>query len=177
MACVEALAPQAVSVAIREVIRAPQDVERAGAFLARLAQRGTAVQYIVYSPEELERCGRLHADGVIAQQRPQVLLVLGSHAERRPGRPDDLVPMLAVLPEGWRWSMCAFGAQEWRCAAAAALLGGDVRVGFENNLHLRSGAPAADNAALVRDTVQVLASIGLRPASCADARARLRDAA
>ena len=91
----------------------------------------------------------LHAEGAIPQRSPQVLFVLGSYADRRAGRPADLVPMLAALPAGWRWSACAFGPAELHCMTAAALLGGHVRVGFENNLQVPSGAIAADNAELV----------------------------
>jgi uncharacterized protein (DUF849 family) len=48
-------------------------------------------------------------------------------------------------------------------------------VGFENNLHLPSGAIATDNASLVRVTVQMLAALGLHHATCVQARARLDD--
>lgn len=37
---------------------------------------------------------------------------------------------------------------------AAASLGGHARVGFENNLFLKSGEPAASNAALVAQVCQ-----------------------
>lgn len=176
MACAEALAPEAVSIAIRELFRDPPNETAVGEFLRRMAARGTLIQYIVYTPDDLANCVRLHAAGVIAQARPQMLFVLGSYAEQRTGRPTDLLPMLAALPPGWPWSICAFGPDELHCAAAAALLGGQVRVGFENNTQLPSGATAADNAALVRATTAALAPLGMRPATCAEARRLFRDA-
>ncbi len=167
------LAPEAVSLAIRELFADPAEHASAAAFVADLARRGTMVQYIVYGPNDVAHCARLHAEGVIPGRRPQLLFVLGSYAEQRAGRPGELLPMLAALPAGWSWSLCAFGETELRCVTAAALLGGHTRVGFENNLHLATGAVAADNAELVRQTVRALQCVGLRQASCTEARTTL----
>ncbi len=175
MGCADALAPEALSIAIRELFADAALAGKAAAFLARLAARDALVQYIVYSPDDVGRCVRLHAEGVIPQRVPQVLLVLGSYVEGRAGYAADLLPMLAALPAGWRWSVCAFGAAELRCVTAAALLGGQVRVGFENNLQLPSGAIAADNAELVRSVRDALAGLGLRSATCAETRRFFRD--
>ena len=171
----DALAPEAVSLAIRELFSDPALHRDVTSFLARLAARDALVQYIVYSSGDVSRCASLHAQGTIPQRSPQVLFVLGSYAERRPGRPADLVPMLAALPQGWRWSACAFGPAELQCMTAAALLGGHVRVGFENNMQVPSGGIAADNAELVRITSNALAGLGLTRATCAQTRRFLRD--
>ena len=66
---------------------------------------------------------------------------------------------------------CAFGRFEAACATAAALMGGHVRVGFENNILLPDGSLAADNAALVSATVGALAACGLGLADAASLRA------
>lgn len=176
IAAMDSLAPDALSVAVRELFGAPETEEHAAGFLRRLAARAALVQYIVYSPADVRRAVALHAAGVIPQRRPHALLVLGSYAERRSGRPTELLPALAELPEGWRWSACAFGGQELHCVSAAALLGGGVRVGFENNLHRIDGTVAADNAALVRAAREALAALGLRPATCFEARRWFGDA-
>ncbi len=175
MACADTLAPEALSLAIREFFVDPALEGSVAAFLARLAVRDALVQYIVYSPQDVRRCARLHAEGVIPQRLPHVLFVLGSYVERKAGHAADLLPMLAALPTGWGWSVCAFGAAELQCVAAAALLGGHVRVGFENNLQLPSGAVAADNAELVRSTRDALAGLGLRAATCTETRRFFRD--
>lgn len=176
MACAEALAPEAISLAVRELFANKADEPLVGAFLARLAAAGTLIQYIVYSPEDLTRCVRLHAAGLIPQAHPSMLFVLGSYAEQRAGRPVELLAMLTALPAGWPWAVCAFGPDELQCVTAAALLGGQVRVGFENNAQLPSGETAADNADLVRRTVAALTPLQMRPATCAEARRLFHDA-
>ena len=175
VACLEALAPEAVSLAIRELFATPDDATRTAKLVSRYTAHGTMIQYIVYSPHDIARCVELHAAGVLPQPVPNLLLVLGSYAGQRAGRPADLLPMLAALPAGWPWSVCAFGADEWRCMTAAALLGGHARVGFENNLALPTGTAAPDNAALVRITAEALAPLRMRPATCAEARRFFRE--
>ena len=63
--------------------------------------------------------------------------------------------------------MCAFGATEQACATVAAALGGHVRVGFENNLLLKDGRTAPDNAALLQQVADVARSLG-RPLATAE---------
>ncbi len=71
-----------------------------------------------------------------------MLFVLGRYARRpRTSLPADLLPFLAPdAPRFRSWMVCAFGRHEAACALAAALLGGDIRVGFENNLLLPDGS-------------------------------------
>ena len=170
IACIDALAPDAVSVAVRELFATGADPAAARAFLARLHARGALVQYILYDAGDLAQTITLHADGAIPQPSPHVLFVLGAYRDRRAGHPGDLLPLLAAIPEPWCWSTCAFGGGELRCVIAGALLGGHVRVGFENNQALPDGEEAPDNAALVACASRTLAMLGMRPASPAEAR-------
>ncbi len=54
--------------------------------------------------------------------------------------------------------------------AQAALLGGHVRVGMEDNLYLEKGVPTPSNAALVEKGIKVLQTLGKEPASAQEAR-------
>jgi len=58
-------------------------------------------------------------------------------------------------------------------AAQSALLGGNVRVGFEDTIYLRRGRQAADNAELVRWGVELIERIGGDIASAGETRAML----
>ena len=170
MALARELAPDALSLAIRELCREPGSLREVEAFLAELGERRALVQYIVYDTADLARMVRMQAEGAVPQRSPHVLFVLGAYAERRAGRPDELPQLLAALPAGWRWSVCAFGAAELRCVVTGALLGGHVRVGFENNLQLASGQAATDNADLVGACRDTLRRLGLRAASAGEMR-------
>jgi 3-keto-5-aminohexanoate cleavage enzyme len=54
--------------------------------------------------------------------------------------------------------------------AQSALLGGNVRVGFEDNFYLGRGLPAQNNAQLVEKAVQILRSLDREPATPKETR-------
>jgi 3-dehydrocarnitine:acetyl-CoA trimethylamine transferase len=75
-----------------------------------------------------------------------------------------------MLPPGSPWA--AFGISRWQfpMAAQAVILGGHVRVGLEDNLYLERGKLSPGNAPLVERAVQIIESIGEKPATVAEAR-------
>lgn len=174
MGMVRALAPEAVSLAVRELV--PEGGEdEAREFLAWLVGAGILPQYILYAPEDVGRFGRLQAEGVIPPGPAFLLFVLGRYTPGQRSQPNDLLPFLseiAAWPEAARlpWAICAFGPKETACVTAAAALGGHARVGFENNLFLPSGRQARDNAELVGASAAAVTAIGRPLADAATAR-------
>jgi uncharacterized protein (DUF849 family) len=76
----------------------------------------------------------------------------------RYGAPDDpatLMTLVGRLPPGAVFSTFAIGRMQLPFVAMAALAGGHVRVGLEDNLFLAKGVPAT-NADLVRRAVTIL---------------------
>jgi uncharacterized protein (DUF849 family) len=149
MQVVRELRPEAVSLALAELVPDDAATGEAAAFLAWLQRERIAPQYILYSPHEVTRFHDLRRRGVIPQHRPLALFVLGRYAERTEAQPQDVLPFLAAYDADCPWSLCAFGPREGACVLTAAGLGGHVRVGFENNLWLADGRLAASNAELV----------------------------
>ncbi len=180
MAMVRELQPEAVSLAIREVV--PEGGEdEAREFLAWLVGADILPQYILYAAEDVERFGKLQADGVVPPGPAFLLFVLGRYTPGQRSVPNDLLPFLSEIeawPEAGKlpWAICAFGPKETACVTAAATLGGHARVGFENNLFLPSGQQARDNAELVAASAAAAAAFGRPLADAATAR-RLMGAA
>jgi uncharacterized protein (DUF849 family) len=167
MAMVRDLRPEAVSLALRELIPGQAAESAAAEFLAWLTHEHIWPQYILYSPEDLARFADLRRRGLIPGERPDVLCVLGRYSNNQPAEPADFLPFLnADLPADW--TLCAFGPRENACVLLAAALGGHARVGFENNLRLPDGSLARDNAALVAAAAAAAAAAG-RPLLDADA--------
>lgn len=174
IAAMDALQPEAFSVAVRELF-APGTNEAAGAaFLARHAERGTLIQHILYDDEDLRHFRALLGRGTIPSVGASVIFPLGRYAAGQQSTPADLLPFLAAWSGGMAWMMCAFGADEAACATTAACLGGHVRLGFENNLSLPGGDIAPDNAALVANVAGILQTLGRSLADGPAARAILR---
>ncbi len=167
MAMVRDLKPEAVSLAIREIIPDAAAEPAAGEFLAWMGREGIAPQYILYSDQDVERFQDLRRRGLIPGDRHFVLFVLGRYSVGQTSDPTDLLPFLSVKDETMTWAVCAFGPRESACVLTAAALGGHARVGFENNLYLADGALAPDNAALVSQVAAGARLLG-RPLADAD---------
>ena len=92
------------------------------------------------------------------------------------GAPDDMATLMALvgnLPEGWIFSAFSIGRNQLPYAALAALAGGNVRVGLEDNLWLGKGE-LATNGALVERAVGIVARMGVRVLSPAEVREKLK---
>ena len=177
MAMVRELHPEAVSLALAELIPDEGATDDATAFLAWLKRERIAPQYILYAPDEVVRFHDLRARGVIPQRRPFALFVLGRYGGTSQAQPRDLLPFLAVHDAACPWSACAFGRREAACVLAAAGLGGHARVGFENNLWRADGSLAASNADLVEQVAAGARLLGRAIADVATTRAFLAETA
>ena len=172
MAMVRELRPEAVSLALREIVPGRAWEAAAADFLAWLRAERIAPQYILHGPEEVARYQDLCDRGVIPGERHFLLFVLGKYDEGQEARPTELLAYLRALERPADWAVCAFGRHESACVMAAAALGGHVRVGFENNLYLSDGARAPDNAALVAQARKGAKLLG-RPLADAEAARRM----
>jgi uncharacterized protein (DUF849 family) len=171
MAMVRDVRPEAVSLALRELIPDAGHEKPAAEFFAWLRRERIIPQYILFSADEVVWFKDLRRRGIVPDDKVFVLYVLGRYTKGQVSTPTDLLPFLAV--EGardWFWGLCAFGASEGACALAAAALGGHPRVGFENNWLLSDGSFAPDNAALVTQVADGARLLGRPLADASTAR-------
>jgi uncharacterized protein (DUF849 family) len=79
----------------------------------------------------------------------------------------------SLLPPGATWTGFGIGRHAFPMVAQAWLLGGHVRVGFEDNLFISKGELAKDNAQLVARARLIVESIGGSIATAQEARTML----
>lgn len=88
--------------------------------------------------------------------------------------PEDVMHMKRtadrLFGSDYRWSVLGAGANQFRIAAQAAALGGNVRVGLEDSLWISRGELAKSNADQVRKVRQIIEGLGLSVATPDDAR-------
>lgn len=77
------------------------------------------------------------------------------------------------VPAGSTWQVIGIGRIQWRMVAAALVLGGNVRVGLEDNFYLPDGSMASSNGELVARAVRLVGDTGRRLATAAEARSIL----
>lgn len=89
-----------------------------------------------------------------------------------PGEPRHLVHLVETLPPGCTWTVAGIGRSELPLAVMAILMGGHVRVGFEDNVYYSKGVLAESNAQLVERIVRIAAELG-RPVATPDEARRI----
>lgn len=82
----------------------------------------------------------------------------------------DLVHMKQVADRlfgdgSYRWSAFGTGRDEFPICTTALLLGGNCRVGLEDNLYLEKGVLAKSNAEMVQKMIRIMKEFSLEPAT------------
>lgn len=85
---------------------------------------------------------------------------------------ETMLAMRNMLPDGATWAAFGIGRMQMPMVAQAVLLGGNVRVGLEDNLFLEKGVPAT-NAQLVERALGIIESLGARALTPAEARKKM----
>jgi 3-keto-5-aminohexanoate cleavage enzyme len=103
----------------------------------------------------------------------QIDCVMGVNGGIRP-TPKNLVHMSEQVPGGAEgrnnWGVIGISRDQWRLVAAAASLGGNVRVGLEDNFYLPDGEMARSNGDLIARARRIVEDTGRRVATVAEAR-------
>lgn len=90
-----------------------------------------------------------------------------------PANAKTLLHLTEIIPTGSTWTVAGIGAAELNLGVMAILLGGHVRVGFEDNIFYKKGELADSNAQLVGRIVRISRELGRETATPAEARIML----
>ncbi|MGA7911433.1 MAG: 3-keto-5-aminohexanoate cleavage protein [Candidatus Dormiibacterota bacterium] len=90
-----------------------------------------------------------------------------------PGTTRQLVNQVDSLPPQSHWQVIGIGLNQWPLLAAALTMGGNVRVGLEDNFYVEEGRMAKSNAELVEKAARLASDLGRPVASAAEARGLL----
>ncbi|MEE8577112.1 MAG: 3-keto-5-aminohexanoate cleavage protein [candidate division Zixibacteria bacterium] len=89
-----------------------------------------------------------------------------------PATTRGMVAMCDMLPENCVWGAFGIGARQFPMVAQSVLMGGNVRVGLEDNLYLQKGV-LATNTQLVERAVEIIERLGSNVSRVSDARKTL----
>lgn len=99
----------------------------------------------------------------------QFSLILGVLGGISPTTP-NLCHMVSLLPKNSTWEVIGISHVQWQLIAAALSLGGNIRVGLEDNFYLKDGKMAKSNGELVEKAVRITEDIGRKVATVDEAR-------
>lgn len=91
-----------------------------------------------------------------------------------PPTPENLAHMSAQIPDGREgrnnWGVIGISRDQWRLGYQAIALGGNFRVGLEDNFYLPDGSMARSNGDLMAKAREIVENVGRRPATVDEAR-------
>jgi uncharacterized protein (DUF849 family) len=90
-----------------------------------------------------------------------------------PGTTRHLIDQVDSLPPGSHWQVIGISLNQWPLVAAAITMGGNVRVGLEDNFYLEDGKMAKSNGEVVEKAMRLCRDLGREVASVSEARAQL----
>lgn len=136
------------------------------AFGKRMLERGIKPEYECFEMGHLDTILTMARKGEVPGAPMQFNFVLGV-----PGCTPATVPNLCWLvnniPAGSTWTSTGIGRHAFTLAAPTIVMGGNVRVGFEDNLYLEKGVLAKSNGELVDKVVRMAKLLG-RPIATSD---------
>jgi uncharacterized protein (DUF849 family) len=124
----------------------------------------------VFELGHIELAKQLMSEGLI--DRPALFQLCLGIKYGAPATSEAMQAMRDALPAGSLWSAFGLGRSQMPMAAQSVLLGGNVRVGLEDNLYLDKGIPAT-NAQLVERARTIIELLGVRVLSAPETRERL----
>jgi len=124
----------------------------------------------VFELGHVELAKQLIAEGLI--ETPALFQLCLGIKYGAPASAEAMRAMRDALPPGCPWSAFGLGRMQMPMVAQSVLLGGNVRVGLEDNLYLDKGV-LASNAQLVERAVKIIELLGARVLDSAQTRERL----
>lgn len=138
----------------------------------KMKEWGVTPEFEVYDVGMIENVKRWIIQAGIMAPPLQFSLVMGV-VGGIPATPKNAIFMSEALPDGCTWQMIGIGRHQIPLGLLGVLLGGNARVGMEDNVYLSKGVLAKSNAELVAKMARLVRELGMEPATPAEAREML----
>ena len=138
-------------------------------FGKRMIENNIKPEYECFEMGHLDTVLKMAQKGQVPGAPMQFNFVLGVPG-CTPATVQNLAWMVNAIPAGSTWTATGIGRHAFTLAAHAIAMGGNVRVGFEDNLNLERGVLAKSNGELVAKVVRIAKELGREVATSAEAR-------
>ena len=133
----------------------------------RFQELGVKPEIEVFAPGDILLANQMLSEGLF-DAPPSYQIVMGTRWGL-PATPETLIYMKSLLPENAVWAAFGIARQQMPIVAQSTLLGGNVRVGLEDNLYLSRGV-FATNGQLVERAKTIIECLGYEVATPDEAR-------
>lgn len=138
-------------------------------FGKRMIENNIKPEYECFEMGHLDTVLKMAQKGQVPGAPMQFNFVLGVPG-CTPATVQNLAWLVNSIPAGSTWTATGIGRHAFTLAAHSIAMGGNVRVGFEDNLNLEKGVPAKSNGELVAKVVRIAKELGREIATSAEAR-------
>ena len=145
------------------------DMPTMRAFGKRMMENHIKPEYECFEIGHLDTVVNMANKGEVPGAPMQFNFVLGVSG-CTPATVGNLDYLVKQIPAGSTWTVTGVGRGAWPMVAAGIVMGGNVRVGFEDNIYLEKGHKAASNGELVEKVVRLAKELGREIATPDEAR-------
>jgi len=142
------------------------------AFAKGMIERRIGIEFEIYDVSHILNVLELVDSNIIIKEELNFDFVIGMGG----GIPPTLKSLLFLvehIPQESHFSVLGVGRYEFPMITMGMILGGGVRVGLEDNIHISKGVLAKSNAELVEKAVRIAKELGKEVASVEEARSIL----
>lgn len=143
-------------------------------FLEIFDKTGTKPEFEIYDTGMINNLAYLIKKGIA--KKPVYLQFVMGILGGIPATPENQVHLYETARRQigeFEFSVCAAGSAQFPMCTQSLLMGGNARVGLEDNLYLEKGVMAKSNAEQVAKIIRIARELGVEPATPNEARAIL----
>jgi uncharacterized protein (DUF849 family) len=149
----------------------PNTFKTMGQFLDVFDKTQTKPEFEIYDTGMINNLAFMIKKGIT--KKPVYLQFVLGILGGIPATPENLVHLHETARRqigDFEFSVCAAGSAQFPLCTQSLIMGGNARVGLEDNLYLEKGVLAKSNAEQVAKIIRIAKELGIEPATPAEAR-------
>ena len=140
-------------------------------YLEKMKEAGTLPEMEVFDNGHINNATPFIDMGLL--QKPYIMSFVMGVLGGIPATTQNLMHQIASVPQGTHWQVITISRKQWAMAAVALSVGGNFRVGLEDNFYLPNGEMAKSNGELVAAAANLTRMLGQEPATIEETRTML----
>jgi uncharacterized protein (DUF849 family) len=128
------------------------------------------IEFEVYDTAQIGNIMRLVEQGILDEREKLHFDFVMGIGGAIPPSPKSLLFLVEMLPPNCSWNVLGVGVHEFPMVTMGMIMGGNIRVGLEDNIFISKGVLAKSNAELVEKAVRIANELGREVATPEEAR-------
>lgn len=140
------------------------------AFARGMKERKMGIEFEIYDTGHIGNVMHLVDNGILDKDEKLHFDFVMGIGGAIPPSPKSLLFLVDMLPPNCSWNVLGAGIHEFPMVTMGIIMGGNIRVGLEDNIYISKGVLAKSNAELVEKAVRIAKELGRDVATSDEAR-------